>query len=119
MRLLPLQGMSVGEGDVYSCFEKDCYDKVMAVLNDPTHELYQMIDEAVGVNYLRSALLSMSPAPEYNVYYDPDNVNSKWDLMGEYSDLVEIMAFLGGELDVDCNLDARLIINSHQGTAGM
>ena len=64
MRFLPLQGPTVGEGDLYSYFEKDCYDRVMAVLNDPSNELYQMIDDEVGVNYLRSALMELSPAPE-------------------------------------------------------
>ena len=49
MRLLPLQGMSVGEGDVYSCFDENCYNAVMTYLNtsdDPTE--YFSDPELVG-----------------------------------------------------------------------
>lgn len=113
MRLLPLQGMSVGEGDLYSCFDENCYNAVMTYLNtsdDPTE--YFSDPESI-----KQALSILVHSPESHVYYDP-NLNSEWDIMGEYGEFCMELEVFGDENGLDCGLDTRTIINSHQGSAG-
>lgn len=126
MRLLPLQGMSVGEGDVYSSYEADCYNRIMSILNDPGSEYYEMIEDLCGVDYARQALGSMVYSSEFNTYYDPSscqtcpNSNDNWDLLGgEYADVAMAIEEVGEKIGVECGIGGTTIINSHQGTAGM
>ena len=122
MRLLPLQsGMTVGEGDVYNFFEPECYNAIMSVLNNPDHELYDLLSDP---DLARQAFSQLVFSAEYNVWYDPysskgGSNEEAWDLLGGiYGDVSLEIEMLGDELGVDCGLGAMTIINSHQGTAG-
>lgn len=115
------QGMTVGEGDVYTYFEPDCYNAVMEVLNNPGHELYDLLSDP---DLAREAFSHLVFSPEYNVWYDPyssegGSTAEAWDLLGgEYGDVSLEIEVLGEELGVDCGIGAMTIINSHQGTGG-
>ena len=115
------QGMTVGEGDVYTTYEPDCYNAVMEVLNNPDHELYYLLSDPDLTRQLLSYLVY---SPKYNVWYDPyssegGSNEDAWELLGgEYSDIILDIETLGEELGVDCGLGITTIINSHQGTGG-
>ena len=115
------KGPTVGEGDVYSCLEPECYNAVMNVLRDPSNEWYEFLQDESGMSIteIQTALGVLQYDPTQNVYYDPDNENSKWDLMGDYGDLALAIEMFGDEQGVDCGLGAITIINSHQGVGGM
>jgi hypothetical protein len=91
----------------------------MGILTDDSNEWYGYLDDTFGIDEVRTAMSVLVYSSEYDVYYDPDNVSSKWDLMGEYSGIVEEIEMIGFDMGVDCGLDARTIINSHQGVGGM
>jgi hypothetical protein len=114
-------GMTIGEGDLYTTYEAECYNKIMSILNDPTNLLNDEMEGYTG--YDRATILGIMSrfvyAPEYDVYYWPDLTDTSWDLMGgEYSDLIEVFEFIGEEEGVDCGLGVTTILNSHQGSAG-
>lgn len=116
-----LQGMSVGEGDVYTTYEPECYNKIMSILNDPENEWYQMIadDSGFSIDEIKTIMGKFVYSSDYNVYYWPDHEDTSWDLLGgEYGDLALIFETIGDEEGVFCGLGATTIINSHQGTAG-
>ena len=119
--ILLQSGMTVGEGDVYTYFEPECYTAIMSVLNNPDHELYDLISDP---DLARQAFSQLVFSPEYNVWYDPyssqgGSNEEAWDLLGgEYGDTALEIEMLGDELGVNCGLGAMTIINSHQGTAG-
>ena len=115
------KGPTVGEGDLYSYLEPECYNAVMNVLRDPTNEWYEYLQEGSGMTLteIQTALGSLVYDADYNVYYDPDSENSKWDLMGDYGDLAMVLEEFGMENDVDCGLGAITILNSHQGWGGL
>lgn len=116
-----LQGMSVGEGDLYTTYEPECYNKIMSILNDPENEWSQMIAEESGfsIEQLKIDWGRFVYSSDYDVYYWPDLENCPWDLMGDYSDVVEMFMAIGEEEGVNCDLGVMTIINSHQGWGGL
>jgi len=126
MRLLPLQGMSVGEGDVYSGLGASCVNAVIGVLSNPDHELYDLVsDPEYTLQFLNQ--LKTNYSVEFDAYYDPLSVKGganaeKWDiLVGEYSDMLLEIQMLGMEISGDeefCGPAAVTLLNSHQGSAG-
>ncbi len=122
MRLLPLQsGMTVGEGDVYTSYEPECYNTIMNILNDPNNEWYQMIadDSDFSIDQIKNIMGRFVYSSEYNVYYWPTLDDNAWELLGgEYGDLAMMFEEIGMEEGVECGIGATTIINSHQGTAG-
>lgn len=115
------QGMTVGEGDVYTVYDPECYTAIMSVLNNPEHELYGLLSDP---DLAREAFSCLVYSSEFNVWYDPyssegGSHEQAWDLLGGiYGDVALEIEMLGEELGVDCGIGAETIINSHQGTAG-
>ena len=120
--ILLQSGMTVGEGDVYNYFEPECYTAIMSVLNNPEHELYDVLSDP---DLLREAFSHLVFSPEYNVWYDPyssqgGSNEQAWDMLGgEYGVLEEDIEIIGAESGFECGIDAMTIINSHQGVGGM
>ena len=110
-----------GDGNLYSYLEPECYNAVMNVLRDPSNEWYDFLqdDSGMSIAEIQAALGELVFEPTYNVYYDPDCENSKWDLMGEYGDLALTIEMFGDEQGVDCGLGVINILNSHQGVGGL
>ena len=115
------KGPTVGQGDVYSYIEPGCYNALMNVLNDPNNEWYELLqkDSGMSIAEIRSALGELQYDSTYDVYYDPNSVDSKWDLMGDYGELAAVLEDFGIENGVDCGLGVITIINSHQGVGGL
>ena len=110
-----------GDGNLYSYLEPECYNALMNVLRDPSNEWYEFLQDESGMSIteIQAALGGLVYEPTYDVYYDPDNENSKWDLMGDYGDLCMAIEGFGDMEGVDCGLGVITILNSHQGVGGL
>lgn len=111
-------------GNDYTCFEADCINSVMSVLNDPTSEWAEFLVDMSGmsVNEMKAILGTLVLDSKYGVYYDPVLDNPKWDILwgsrGEWADLVEAIEMYGMENDLDCGIGVVTLILSGQDTAG-
>lgn len=119
------QGMTVGEGDLYTSFEPECYLAIMNVLNNPDNPWYGDLEAYSGldISTIRAIMGRFVFSQEYNVYYWPEPCvegEDPWDLLGgDYSDLAMAFEEIGWDEGVDCGIGAITIINSHQGVGGL
>lgn len=104
-----------GDGHLYNVFSDDCYQAMIAGVNDPNFILFEYLDEdGIDKNAFLSALRRMKWSEEYQLWYDPDYQNND-----VWSDAVMAFTFFSEEIGLDCEINAQTLLLSTQGVGGM
>ncbi|MBQ9287784.1 MAG: hypothetical protein IJ212_05075 [Bacteroidaceae bacterium] len=107
-------------GDEYGGFAGECYRGLQGILNDPSNEWYQLLEDEDLLNITREMLGKLNYDAGQDFYYHPQSLDDDFDLLGGYySDAMMAVEEIGMESGFDCGYAFITMINSHEDTAGM
>ncbi len=113
--------MNVGDGTMYDAMGEECYNIIMAGLNDPSSEIAETLVELSGMEIadIKAALGQLVYDSNQHLWYYPYQ-NDDWDLMGDnkYTDLNLALGEIWDSEDNPCAVGPTILLNSHQGHGG-
>lgn len=107
-------------GDEYGGFNGECYRGLQSILNDPSNEWYQLLEEEDLLDLTKEMLGKLQYDAGQDFYYHPQSLDDDFALLGGYySDAMMAIEEIGMESGFDCGYDYITMINSHQGVGGL